>query len=93
MTRDHELDPRFVKGVAHFNAGAFFAAHEVWEDLWHDCHDATRSFYQGLIQVAVCLHHFRNRNTRCADTLPQRNWVSPAVHTRLPADRCGTSAS
>lgn len=69
MTRDHELDPRFVKGVAHFNAGAFFAAHEVWEDLWLDCHDATRSFYQGLIQVAVCLHHFRNRNTRGARTL------------------------
>ncbi len=69
MTDVVQLDPRFVQGVTYFNAGAFFDAHEVWEDLWHDCHDATRTFYQGLIQVAVCLHHFRNRNTRGARTL------------------------
>ncbi len=63
------LDPRLVKGVAYFNAGAFFDAHEVWEDLWRDCRDSARKFYQGLIQVAVCLHHFRNRNTRGARSL------------------------
>ena len=66
---DSLQDPRLVQGVTWFNAGAFFDAHEVWEDLWLDCHDSTRTFYQGLIQAAVALHHFRNRNTRGARSL------------------------
>jgi uncharacterized protein len=59
----------FVAGVEAFNRREFFAAHEVWEDVWHECRDASRDFYQGLIQVAVCLHHFGRGNTRGARKL------------------------
>jgi len=55
-------DPRYLAGVAHFNAGAYFEAHEVWEELWHDCPSEERLFYQSLIQAAVALYHWGNAN-------------------------------
>lgn len=64
-----DYDPRFVEGVDFFNDCEFFEAHEVWEDLWQDYQGESRKFYQGLIQVAVCLHHFGNENTRGARKL------------------------
>ena len=66
MAEAFQYDPRFVEGVRHFNACDFYEAHEVWEDLWADYQGPSRRFYQGLIQVAVCLHHFGNENTRGA---------------------------
>ena len=27
-------DSRLARGVEAFNAGEFFAAHEIWEELW-----------------------------------------------------------
>ncbi len=62
-------DPRYLEGIEHFNRCDFFEAHEVWEDLWQDYSGPSRKFYQGLIQVAVCLHHFGNGNTRGAKKL------------------------
>jgi len=42
------------RGIALFNSGQFFEAHEAWEDGWRAETDApTRSFLQGLIQVAA----------------------------------------
>jgi hypothetical protein len=55
-------DPRYLAGVLLFNAGDFFEAHEVWEDLWSESHGAEHCFYQGLIQAAVGLCHFHNGN-------------------------------
>lgn len=62
-------DPRFLEGIQCFNRRAFFEAHEVWEDIWRDDRSDSRHFYQGLIQFAICLHHFRNGNTRGAKKL------------------------
>jgi predicted metal-dependent hydrolase len=59
-------DPRYLEGIEHFNRCDFFEAHEVWESLWADYQGPSRKFYQGLIQVAVCLHHFGNGNIRGA---------------------------
>ena len=64
-----EHDPRYLKGIEHFNKCDFFEAHEVWEELWADYSGPSRKFYQGLIQVAVCLHHFGNGNIRGAKKL------------------------
>jgi predicted metal-dependent hydrolase len=55
-------DPRYLAGVLLFNAGDYFEAHEVWEDLWAESHGEERRFYQGLIQAAVGLCHFGNGN-------------------------------
>lgn len=64
-----QYDPRYLEGIRYFNACEFFEAHEVWEELWADYQGPSRRFYQGLIQVAVCLHHFGNGNTRGARKL------------------------
>ena len=62
-------DPRYLDGIRWFNQRHFFEAHEVWEDLWRDDRGPSRRFFQGLIQVAVCLHHFGHGNTRGARKL------------------------
>jgi predicted metal-dependent hydrolase len=62
-------DHRYLQGIEYFNACDFFEAHEAWEELWQDYQGPARTFYQGLIQVAVCLHHFGNGNIRGARKL------------------------
>ena len=76
---DDAYDIRFVHGVLYFNECEFFEAHEVWEELWTDYQGPHRKFYQGLIQVAVCLHHFGNENTRGAKKLfhSSRQYLEP----------------
>lgn len=64
-----QYDRRFLAGIQYFNVCDFFEAHEAWEELWADYQGPSRRFYQGLIQVAVCLHHFGNGNTRGAKKL------------------------
>ena len=61
---DIEYDPRYLQGIQLFNECEFFEAHDIWEELWADVQGDSRRFYQGLIQVAVCLHHFGNGNIR-----------------------------
>jgi predicted metal-dependent hydrolase len=66
---ESDYDPRYLEGLRWFKKREFFEAHEAWEGLWLECRDSSRPFYQGLIQVAVCLHHFRRGNTRGARKL------------------------
>ena len=62
-------DDRYLAGIACFNRGEYFDAHEVWEDLWMDCPSADRRFFQSLIQAAVSLYHWGNGNRAGADRL------------------------
>jgi predicted metal-dependent hydrolase len=51
--------PEFQRGIALFNSAKFFEAHEVLEDTWRpmDLSDPSRIAMQGIVQVAVALHH------------------------------------
>lgn len=69
MPESPAYSPLYLEGIAHFNACDFFEAHESWEELWTNYSGPARRFYQGLIQVAVCLHHFGNGNIRGAKKL------------------------
>src|SRR5438128_2409427 len=40
------MDPRLARGVREFNAGNFFAAHEIWEELWNDSVGAEKTLLQ-----------------------------------------------
>lgn len=62
-------DPLYLRGVAYFNGGDFFASHEVWEDLWRRESGRSRQFYKGLIQAAVALHHLTHGNQHGATKL------------------------
>ena len=51
------------EGLFLFNAGRFYDAHEVWEDLWRvTAEPSHKTCYQGLIQAAVGLHHLGRAN-------------------------------
>lgn len=56
-TTSHATSPRFSQGARLHNSGAFFEAHEAWEELWKAETDAAhRGFLQGLIQVTAAFH-------------------------------------
>jgi hypothetical protein len=63
MTPDLEKK-LYHDGIRLFNEGEFFEAHEVWEDIWHEAYGLKYEFYQGLIQCAVALEHYRRSNPR-----------------------------
>jgi hypothetical protein len=51
------LADAFTRGARLFDDGAFFDAHEAWEERWRVTSDETeRRFLQGLIQVAAAFH-------------------------------------
>ena len=64
MSQHNDYHPNYLKGIEYFNECDFFEAHEVWEELWSEEQGPSRLFYKGLIQAAVCLHHFGNGNLR-----------------------------
>lgn len=66
MSDEPDYEPRYLAGIVLFNERDFFSAHEVWEDLWNECGDADRRFYQALIQAAVALYHYGHGNLRGA---------------------------
>lgn len=59
----------FVEGIRLFNSHQFFEAHEVWEDIWRASSGVKREFFQGLIQCAVALEHYRRGNPRGVTSL------------------------
>lgn len=62
----------YRRGLELFNSGAFFDAHEVWEDVWRDAEGLEKRFLQGLIQVAVAFHHYSTGNLAGASSVLER---------------------
>ena len=52
----------YLRGIKLFNSAAFFEAHEVLEDVWRAAPEPEKKFLQGLIQIAVALHHHSKGN-------------------------------
>ena len=53
-----EADPSTVaasykRGLSLARAGAFFEAHEAFEEAWRACTEPERDFFQGLVHVVV----------------------------------------
>ncbi|MFN6530480.1 DUF309 domain-containing protein [Nostoc sp. ChiSLP03a] len=62
-----EIIPQeFWQGVEQFNSGQFYACHDTLEALWIEASEPEKSFYQGILQIAVALYHLENRNWRGA---------------------------
>ncbi len=55
-----------LRGVEEFNAGAWLDCHETLEDIWISEPGVMRDLYQGILQVAVALHHLREGNYKGA---------------------------
>jgi hypothetical protein len=79
MSPPPDYDLRYLAGIVLFNRRDYFAAHEVWEDLWRECPAADRRFYQSLIQAAVALYHWTRGNAAGARRLfhSGRDYMAP----------------
>lgn len=62
---------RMLTAIRQFNAGQWYACHETLEALWLKETGEVRDFYQGIIQLAIALHHWRNGNFNGAIKLLQ----------------------
>jgi len=51
-----------LRAYGEFNRGDWYDCHETLEDLWIGSEDEPRWFYQGMLQIAVALLHWRNGN-------------------------------
>lgn len=61
MSGQSSYDPLYVAFLYYFNRERdYFECHEVMEALWLE--EGRDALYQGLLQVAVGLHHHRNDN-------------------------------
>lgn len=58
--------PGVLEGIALFNAGEYYEAHESLEHEWHAERGPVRRLYQGILQVGVGFHHARHGNHRGA---------------------------
>ncbi|WP_017652753.1 DUF309 domain-containing protein [Fortiea contorta] len=62
-----EIMPQeFWQGVEQFNTGQFYACHDTLEALWIEAIEPDKTFYQGILQIAVALYHLSNHNWRGA---------------------------
>jgi predicted metal-dependent hydrolase len=81
----HDSPPgQLLQGIREFNGQEWFECHETVEDLWIGAEGEARDFYQGIIQVAVALHHWRNGNFGGAVSLLKGG----AGYLGHVADRC-----
>jgi uncharacterized protein len=53
---------QLLQGIREFNRRDWFECHETVEDLWIGEEGEVRDLYQGIIQIAVALHHWQNGN-------------------------------
>ncbi|MCS6813634.1 MAG: DUF309 domain-containing protein [Cyanobacteria bacterium] len=56
----------FWQGIDEFNRGDYYACHDTLEALWMEAAEPERTFYQGILQIAVALYHLHNQNQRGA---------------------------
>ena len=68
------------EGVALYNRGEFFDAHEVMEEAWKGMEGSERHIYQGLIQVATAFHHARLGKLKSARKLLTRSLAHMRPH-------------
>jgi predicted metal-dependent hydrolase len=71
------LPEEYLEFARLFNAGRYYDAHEVLEDLWVVEVPPLKDFYQALIMAAVAVCHWQRGNHAAA----RRVWM--AADTRL----------
>jgi uncharacterized protein len=61
-----EMPLEFWQGVEQFNQHQFYDCHDTLEALWMEALEPEKTFYQGILQIAVALYHLGNYNLRGA---------------------------
>lgn len=60
------LPESFWRAIAQFNQKDYYECHDTLEALWMEASEPERSFYQGLLQLAVACYHLSQGNQRGA---------------------------
>jgi hypothetical protein len=88
------------RGLEHFRARDYFAAHDDWEEVWQELRGQRRMFWQAMIQLVVGAYHYTNGNLRgckgqwqkalqkCDELLHREDGLAPAPITRLREMLC-----
>ncbi|OLP18065.1 hypothetical protein BST81_13640 [Leptolyngbya sp. 'hensonii'] len=66
MSVESALPPEFWQGIDLFNQGDYYPCHDILEALWMEAGNPDKTFYQGILQIAVALYHLGNGNQRGA---------------------------
>ncbi|HEU5401059.1 MAG TPA: DUF309 domain-containing protein [Terriglobales bacterium] len=80
------METIFQRGIRLINEGSYYAAHDALEEVWRGVHGWTKPFYQGMVQVAISLHHFSTGNLPGARSVMQK---SRKNLEEFPAAFCG----
>ncbi|HHP7244540.1 MAG TPA: DUF309 domain-containing protein [Elainellaceae cyanobacterium] len=57
-----DIPPAFWSGIEQFNQRDFYECHDTLEALWMEAGQSERTFYQGILQIAVAFYHMGNHN-------------------------------
>jgi uncharacterized protein len=60
------LPGSFWQGVREFQQGQFYECHDTLEALWIEAQEPNKTFFQGILQIAVACYHLGNQNWRGA---------------------------
>jgi uncharacterized protein len=60
------LPASFWQGVQEFQSGQFYECHDTLEALWIEAQEPDKTFFQGILQIAVACYHLGNQNWRGA---------------------------
>jgi predicted metal-dependent hydrolase len=93
MTHMAPPPQEFLRAVDEFNRRDWFTCHETLEALWNGSRGELRQLYQGLLQIAVALHHWRSGNFSGAVTLLARGAVRLRVSATCRHIRTGEMAA
>jgi uncharacterized protein len=99
-TSSQDANPRhhaqFCRGIEQFNAGSFFEAHEIWEEVWLLSPEPHKTFLQGIIQIAAAFHHYKRGNLQGTESLLKaalrRLAPFPADHSGIALEPLRSSA-
>lgn len=80
-------DELWIRALACFRACDWWMAHEWFEELWkRHPNGESGALFQGLLQAAVCLHHYGNGNFAGARQMAKR---ASTLLSGLPAEARG----
>ncbi|QOV22514.1 DUF309 domain-containing protein [Anabaenopsis elenkinii] len=91
------IPPEFWQGVEQFNSGQFYACHDTLEALWIEASEPEKTFYQGILQIAVAQYHLSNCNWKGAVILlgegSNRLRRFPSVYISIDVDQLLSQAA
>ena len=82
------LHPKAKEGIALYNQGAFYEAHEPLEEAWMKTPSPERDLYQGILQIGLAYFQITRGNYRGALKMFHRGFrnLSPLGDTLLGID-------